>query len=69
MFNDVFSELFRGRYAKLKTHAITESKLLPIVREAFDSAQESLIAYKYPNFSSESKLRLVVDEAQILSDK
>lgn len=69
MFNDVFSELFRELYAKLKTHAITESELLPIVREAFDSAQESLIAYKYPNFSSESKLRLVVDEAQILSDK
>ncbi|KAI8356979.1 hypothetical protein B0O80DRAFT_446273 [Mortierella sp. GBAus27b] len=69
MFNDVFSELFRGLYAKLKTHAITESELLPIVREAFDSAQESLTAYKYPNFSSESKLRLVVDEAQILSDK
>ncbi|KAF9347268.1 hypothetical protein BGX34_003279, partial [Mortierella sp. NVP85] len=37
--------------------------------EAFDSAQESLIAYKYPNFSNESKLRLAVDQAQILSDK
>ncbi|KAF9348111.1 hypothetical protein BGX34_002668, partial [Mortierella sp. NVP85] len=69
MFNDVFSELFRALYAKLKRHAITESELLPIVREAFDSVQESLIACNYPNFSNESKLRLVVDEAQILSDK
>ncbi|KAF9994042.1 hypothetical protein BGZ80_001265 [Entomortierella chlamydospora] len=69
MFNNVFSELFRELYAKLKTHAITESELLPIVRDEFQSAQESLVAFNYPNFSSESKLRLVVDDAQILSDK
>lgn len=31
--------------------------------------RKMLAAHDYPNFSSESKLRLVIDEAQILSDK
>ncbi|KAG0280984.1 hypothetical protein BGZ96_001335 [Linnemannia gamsii] len=40
-----------------------------IVRDELLSVRDSLAAHAYPNFSSETSLRLVVDEAQILSDK
>ncbi|KAI1290548.1 hypothetical protein EDD11_009178, partial [Mortierella claussenii] len=69
IFRDVFSELFRTLNIKLKAHALSESDLLPIVREEFESVQQSLLAFKYSNFSPDTKLRLVVDEAQILSDR
>ncbi|KAG0083635.1 hypothetical protein BGZ93_001680, partial [Podila epicladia] len=69
MFKDVFSELFSILYDRLEGLTIFESALRPIVRDEFLSVQESLAAHGYPNFSRETKLRLVVDEAQILSDK
>ncbi|KAF9280639.1 hypothetical protein BGZ74_002557, partial [Mortierella antarctica] len=69
MFKDVFSELFSILYDRLEGLAIFESALRPIVRDEFLSVRESLAAHGYPNFSTETKLRLVVDEAQILSDK
>lgn len=53
----------------MKERVIFESVLASIVRDEFVSVRETLAAHDYPNFSSESKLRLVVDEAQILSDK
>ncbi|KAG0335175.1 hypothetical protein BG005_004653, partial [Podila minutissima] len=69
MFKDVFLELFRKLYDQMKERTILGSVLASIVRDEFVSAREVLAAHDYPNFSSESKLRLVVDEAQILSDK
>ncbi|KAG0279026.1 H(+)-transporting V1 sector ATPase subunit A [Linnemannia gamsii] len=69
MFQDVFSELFSILYNRLEGLTIFESALRPIVRDEFLSVQEILAAHAYPNFSSETRMRLVVDEAQILSDK
>ncbi|KAG0060064.1 hypothetical protein BGZ90_004177, partial [Linnemannia elongata] len=69
MFQDVFSGLFSILYDKLEGLTIFESALRPIVRQELLSVRESLAAHAYPNFASESKLRLVVDEAQVLSDK
>ncbi|KAF9376201.1 hypothetical protein CPB97_010991 [Podila verticillata] len=69
MFRDVFSELFSALDIKLKAHVLKESDLLPLVREVFESIQQKLLAFNYPNFSTNTKLRLVVDEAQILSDR
>ncbi|KAG9062133.1 hypothetical protein KI688_006465 [Linnemannia hyalina] len=69
MFQDVFSGLFSILYDKLEGLTIFESALRPIVRQELLSVRESLAAHAYPNFSSESKLRLVVDEVQVLSDK
>ncbi|KAF9580289.1 hypothetical protein BGW38_003127 [Lunasporangiospora selenospora] len=40
-----------------------------IVREEFELLHDKLSALDHPNFSNGSKLRLVIDEAQILSDK
>ncbi|KAF9318898.1 hypothetical protein BG006_003119 [Podila minutissima] len=69
MFKDVFLGLFRKLYDQMKERTILGSVLASIVRDEFVSVRETLAAHDYPNFSSESKLRLVVDEAQILSDK
>ncbi|KAG0196560.1 hypothetical protein BGX31_005290, partial [Mortierella sp. GBA43] len=69
MFKDVFLELFRKLYDQMKERTILGSALASIVRDEFVLVRETLAAHDYPNFSSESKLRLVVDEAQILSDK
>ncbi|KAF9572409.1 hypothetical protein BGW38_008530, partial [Lunasporangiospora selenospora] len=53
----------------MKGRALLESILISIVREEFELLRDKLTAHDYPNFSSDSKLRLVIDEAQILSDK
>ncbi|KAF9119193.1 hypothetical protein BGX30_004020 [Mortierella sp. GBA39] len=69
MFQDVFSELFSILYDRLKGLKISELALMPIIQNEFLSVQETLATHAYPNFLSGTKLRLVVDEAQILSDK
>ncbi|KAG0314652.1 hypothetical protein BG000_005475, partial [Podila horticola] len=69
MFKDVFSELFRVLFEKLHESLISELVLMTVVRDEFLSVRESLAARGYPNFSRGNKLRLVVDEAQILGDK
>ncbi|KAG0326401.1 hypothetical protein BG004_002986 [Podila humilis] len=69
MFKDIFQELFSKLYDQMKEHPFFGSALASIVREEFVLVREILAAHDYPNFSSESKLRLVIDEAQILSDK
>ncbi|KAG0259089.1 hypothetical protein BGZ95_004795 [Linnemannia exigua] len=69
MFKDVFLGLFRKLYDQMKERTNLGSVLASIVRDEFVSVRETLAAHDYPNFSSESKLRLVVNEAQILSDK
>ncbi|KAF9537357.1 hypothetical protein EC957_008397 [Mortierella hygrophila] len=64
MFEDVFSHLC------LKLHVLTKERknLASIVREEFESVRRRLAACSYPNFSNESKLWVVINEAQILSD-
>ncbi|KAF9981364.1 hypothetical protein BGZ75_007369 [Mortierella antarctica] len=66
---DVFSELYSKFYDRLEGLTIFESTLRPIVRQELLSVRQILASHNFPNFSSETKLRLVVDEAQILSDK
>ncbi|KAF9993836.1 hypothetical protein BGZ79_001448, partial [Entomortierella chlamydospora] len=69
MFRDVFSALFKELFVRLNTLTIFELHLWTIVREEFMLVRERLAALGYPNFLSGSKLRLVVDEAQILGDR
>ncbi|KAG0315150.1 hypothetical protein BGZ97_008544 [Linnemannia gamsii] len=56
-------------YMQEVSNALLESVLASIVREEFELLRYKLAAHAYPNFSSDSKLCLVIDEAQILSDK
>ncbi|KAI8605437.1 hypothetical protein EDD21DRAFT_140932 [Dissophora ornata] len=69
MFEDVFLRLLSILYDRLEGLAILESDLRPIVRHELHTVQKSLAAHDYPNFSIRTKLRLVIDEAQILGDK
>ncbi|KAI9240571.1 MAG: hypothetical protein BYD32DRAFT_458743 [Podila humilis] len=69
MFQDVFMELFRKLYDQLKERTISVSVMESVGRDELLSVRENLVAHGYPNFSGGTKLRLVVDEAQILSDK
>jgi hypothetical protein len=69
MFKDVFMHLSNNLRDLMKGRALLESVLASIVREEFELLRDKLAAHDYPNFSSDSKLRLVIDEAQILSDK
>ncbi|KAF9540047.1 hypothetical protein EC957_004678 [Mortierella hygrophila] len=69
MFKDVFVHLFIKLCDLMKGRALVESMLASIVREEFESLRDKPAARDYSNFSSDSKLRLVIDEAQILSDK
>ncbi|KAF9374896.1 hypothetical protein BGX21_003999, partial [Mortierella sp. AD011] len=68
LFEDVFQELFTTLYDNFFNRAIPESELTAVVREELLSVRSRLVALNFPNFSSASKLRLVLDEAQILSD-
>ncbi|KAG9071529.1 hypothetical protein KI688_005741 [Linnemannia hyalina] len=69
MFKDVFMHLFIKLRDLMKGRALLESHLASIVRDEFELLQDKPAALDYPNFSSDSKLRLVIDEAQLLSDK
>jgi len=71
MFKDVFLELFRKIYGQIDRCTLLESVLASAVRQelVLVLVREMLAAHDYPNFSSDSKFRLVVDEAQILSNK
>lgn len=69
MFQDVFMELFRKLYDHIKERSILVSVMESIVRDELLSVRETLATHAYPNFSSGIKLRLVVGEAQILSDR
>ncbi|KAG0009763.1 hypothetical protein BGZ80_002093 [Entomortierella chlamydospora] len=69
MFEDVFSALFKELFAHLHKYTIFELQLWDVVRHEFMSLRNRLAALDYPNFSSGTKLRLVVDEAQILGDR
>ncbi|KAF9978798.1 hypothetical protein BGZ65_006848 [Modicella reniformis] len=70
MFKDVFMHLSNKLSDLMKGRALLESVLSSVVREEFELLRDKLAALDYPNlFSAESKLRLVIDEVQILSDK
>ncbi|KAI8057141.1 hypothetical protein BDF22DRAFT_227367 [Syncephalis plumigaleata] len=67
-FRDVFRELFWKFYINTNGRISSDSSLELIVKQEFESVRDMLIKLKYPNFSSESKFRLVIDEAQLLAD-
>ncbi|KAI8051233.1 hypothetical protein BDF22DRAFT_94824 [Syncephalis plumigaleata] len=67
-FRDVFMELFQKLYKEIRVYGTDEAELISIVRDKFESVRDMLIELDYPNFSSESKFRLVIDEAQLLAD-
>ncbi|KAG0364827.1 hypothetical protein BGZ54_007115 [Gamsiella multidivaricata] len=69
MFMDVFSILFGNLFDLLHTHTVNALDLMIVVQEELLQVRDRLAAHGYPNFSSGTKLRLVVDEAQVLSDK
>ncbi|KAI8049519.1 hypothetical protein BDF22DRAFT_183704 [Syncephalis plumigaleata] len=68
MFEDVFEELFTKLSNKINGRILLGSELTSIVKQEFMSVHKMLADLKYPNFSSESPFRLVIDEAQILGN-
>ncbi|KAF9434882.1 hypothetical protein BGZ76_007264 [Entomortierella beljakovae] len=66
---DVFSTLFNQLLSHLDHKTIAETTIWAISRNEFVSVKEQLISMNYPNFSNNTKLNLVVDEAQILGDQ
>ncbi|KAG0272672.1 hypothetical protein BGZ95_011551 [Linnemannia exigua] len=68
-FKDVFVHLCMKLCDLTTARTVPVSDLASIVRKEFESVREILAVHDYPNFSSDSKLRVVIDEAQILSDK
>ncbi|KAF9197860.1 hypothetical protein BGZ49_001525 [Haplosporangium sp. Z 27] len=68
-FEDVFSAMFKELFAQLHKHTIFELQLWDVVRNEFMSLRNRLAASGYSNFTSGTKLRLVVDEAQILGNR
>ncbi|KAK3846448.1 MAG: hypothetical protein J3R72DRAFT_486712 [Linnemannia gamsii] len=63
MLQDVFSELFRVLFRMLHECAYSELVLMTLVRDEILLVRERLAACSYPNFSTNTKLRPVVDEA------
>ncbi|KAF9547851.1 hypothetical protein BGW38_009622, partial [Lunasporangiospora selenospora] len=68
MFKDVFMHLSNELCDLMKGQALLESILVSIVRKEFKLLRHKLAAHDYLNFSIDTTLRLVIDEAQILSD-
>ncbi|KAF9426582.1 hypothetical protein BGZ76_002697 [Entomortierella beljakovae] len=69
MFDDVFMELFKTVFDRLHGQVISGLALTAVVRKELLSVRDRLLELEYPNFTSKSKLRLCLDEAQILSDQ
>jgi hypothetical protein len=69
MFQDVFSELFKVLFKQLYERVLFELVLTTVVQDGFLAVRNLLADHAYPNFSRNSKLRLIVDKAQVLSDK
>jgi hypothetical protein len=68
-FKDVFVHLCMKLCHLTTARTVPVSDLASIVRKEFELVRKMLATYDYPNFSSESKCRVVIDEAHILSDK
>ncbi|KAF9429272.1 hypothetical protein BGZ76_001560, partial [Entomortierella beljakovae] len=68
LFRDIFKDLLRILSENLRSRIISSLDLIDIVRTEFLSARRRLVDLNFPNFTSQSKLRLVIDEAQILGD-
>ncbi|KAF8924492.1 hypothetical protein BGZ47_003981, partial [Haplosporangium gracile] len=62
-------DLFKLLFKKLNERSLFELVLTTVIQDEFLLVRDLLTGHRYPNFPAESKLRLVVDEAQILSDK
>lgn len=65
---DVFSDLSKVLFKRLHDSVLFELMLTSVVLDEFLAVRDLLIERAYPNFSSKTKLRLVMDEAPILSD-
>ncbi|KAF9404159.1 hypothetical protein BGZ76_007088, partial [Entomortierella beljakovae] len=68
LFRDVFQDLFQELSENLRSRTISGLELRDIVRKEFLSVRGRLVDLNFPNFTKQSKLRLVIDEAQILGD-
>ncbi|KAF9542469.1 hypothetical protein EC957_001911 [Mortierella hygrophila] len=66
---DVFSELFNLLCIQLRVRVLFELVLTTVIQNEFLVVRDLLTSNGYPNFLVGSKLRLVVDETQVLSDK
>ena len=69
MFMDVFSPLFDKLITQIPLNSISALTLYTVVRNKFTSLRDILLKLNYPNFNNETKLQLVIDEAQILGDR
>ncbi|KAI8357599.1 hypothetical protein B0O80DRAFT_292378 [Mortierella sp. GBAus27b] len=69
MLEDVFLDLFKVLFKRLNERSLFELVLTTVIQDEFLLVCDLLTGHRYPNFLAGSKLRLVVDEAQILSDK
>jgi hypothetical protein len=58
MFTDVFSTLFNHLLSHLDPKIISETTIWAVVRNNFVSIKEQLINMNYPNFSTNTKLKL-----------
>ncbi|KAI7822679.1 hypothetical protein BC939DRAFT_493455 [Gamsiella multidivaricata] len=65
---DVFSVLSKELFDLLQVRSIDEEALETVVQREFQSVRDRLAAHGYPNFSTATMLRLVLDKAQILGD-
>jgi hypothetical protein len=68
-FKDVFVRLCKKLCDLRAVRTVLASDLAYVVRKEFESVRERLATHDYLSFSSESRLRVVIDEAQILSDR
>ncbi|KAF9582306.1 hypothetical protein BGW38_000384 [Lunasporangiospora selenospora] len=65
----VLTYLFKTMFNNLNERVLFELVLTAVIQSEILLVSDLLIGHRYPNFSAGSKLRLVVDEAQILSDR
>lgn len=66
---DVFLDPFKILFKKLNERSLFELVLTTVIQDEFYLVRDLLVGHRYPNFMAGSKSRLVVDEAQLLSDK
>ncbi|KAF9346582.1 hypothetical protein BGX26_001886 [Mortierella sp. AD094] len=69
VFEDVFLDLFKLLFKRLNERLLFELVLTTVIQDEFLLVHDLLTGHQCQNFPVGSKLRLVVDEAQVLSDK
>jgi hypothetical protein len=69
VFNEIFDTFLQHLFDRLNENQYSESSLTTATRKELLTVRDKLITLQYPNFDNNSRLRLVVDEAQVLGDK